>query len=351
MDEPGPAPAPGVRRRTAILHIGMEKTGTTTLQQALARSTDALTQRGFRYPLLGAGNAHAALVARAKTRGEEADLPALAGRRADESRAAFDARIDAELAREVAAHPDATFILSSEHASSRLNHPPCIRQLKAVLDRHFDDIRICVYLRRWDRMALSAYSTFVQNGLASLAPFQHFRGTSYLDYTGMLARWAAVFGPTRMQVAIFERSELAGGSIVPDFAARFGLPMLDERRDANASLDFDDLRALALINRLLEERNLPNASAIRAHIIAGLRKSSGPIPIAPDKARQFNGYYTDQAETIRALYFPERPSLFDDDYSGYQAPDGPPANWQTAAGKLAEALDSVLGGSPSLDPN
>ena len=164
----------------------------------------------------------------------------------------------------------------------------------------------------------------------------------------MLARWAAVFGPTRMQVAIFERSKLAGGSIVPDFAARFGLPTLDERRDANASLDFDDLRALALINRLLEERNLPNASAIRAHIIAGLRKSNGPIPIAPDKARHFNRYHADQAETIRALYFPERPSLFDDDYSAYRAPDEPAAvNWQMAAGKLVEALNGVLGGSPA----
>lgn len=340
---------PGVRRRTAILHIGTEKTGTTTLQHTLARSAEALGRKqkpgqgGFHYPMLGAGNAHAALVARAKMRGNEADLPALAGRHPGESRPAFDARIDDELAREVAAHPDATFIFSSEHASSRLNHPPCLRQLKAVLDRHFDDIRISIYLRRWDRMALSAYSTFVRNGLSNLSPFQHFRGTSYLDYAGILARWSGVFGVDRMHVAIFERGELAGGSIVSDFAARFGLPALEERRDANIALDFDDLRTLALINRLIDDRALPNAAEIRACVIAGLRTANGPIPIDPEKARGFNRHYAAQAEAIRAQYFPHRTALFDDDYSGYATPDGPSAaSWRRAAEKLAEALSRSI---------
>ena len=103
-------------------------------------------------------------------------------------------------------------------------------------------------------------------------------------------------------------------------------------------------RALALINRLLAERDLPHAAAIRAQIIAGSRKSNGTIPIDPDEARGFNRHYASQAEAIRAQYFPDRASLFDDDYSGYQTPDGPAAvNWRTAAGRLAEVLDSALG--------
>ena len=273
----------------------------------------------------------------------EADLPALAGRHPGENRAAFDARIEEELAREVAAHPDAIFIFSSEHASSRLVHAQCILRLKALLERHFDTIRICVYFRRWDRMAISAYSTFVQSGLASPAPFRHFRDTSYLDYAALLGRWSGAFGHDRMHVAIFDRRELAGGSIVSDFSSRFGLPPLQTREDANTSFDFKEVRTLALINGLLADRALPNAAAVRALIIAGFRKGGGPIPIEPDNARRFNAHYAAQAEAIRAQYFPKRRALFDEDYSGYQLPATPAAsNWRNAAEMLTDALHRAV---------
>ena len=328
--------------RRAILHIGTEKTGTTTLQHALARAREPLVEHGFRFPLLGAGHAQVALVTYAKSAGAVADLPALGGQGREETREAFDARIERELAAEVAAHPEATFILSSEHASSRLNDAVSIARLKALLDRHFQHIEVMIYLRRWDRMAISAHSTFVRNGHTEPFTFAYFRDSSYLDYAGMLARWSQAFGKDRLFVGLYDRHELRDGSIVADFCTRFALPPLNDVGKANVALNPDTVGTLVLLNRILAKRDPGMAETIRASVVRAMAQCSGTVPVSRAQAESFVAHYAAQGEEIRARYFSDRTHLFNDRFDDYPTDETPISrNWRDVSGALVDAIETM----------
>jgi tetratricopeptide (TPR) repeat protein len=328
--------------RRAILHIGTEKTGTTTLQFSLSAAADTLAASGFHYPVLGAGHAHVALVTYAKSTADVADLPALGGQSADETHAAFSARIEDEVAAAVAAHPDATFILSSEHASSRLIEDACVRRLKALLDRHFTTIDVMIYLRRWDRMAISAYATFVRNGMRAPFSFERMYGSDYLDYAGMLRRWSEVFGIARMHVGIYDRAALRGGSIVADFTTRFGLPAIASIGEINASPGPDTVATLMLLNRILVDADPQIATSIREAVVEAASSHRGGSAVLRREAEAFVALHADQAETIRAQYFPARTALFDDRYDDYdERPPDRAHNWRDVSEALVVAVVQI----------
>ena len=133
------------------------------------------------------------------------------------------------LAAEVAAAPECTFLFSGEHCHSRLVTPEEVMRLHGLLTRHFDEVRILVYLRRQDQVAVSHYSTLIKAGGTRGAVLDaSVLGRNFLDYEKLLGRWSGAFGRDAMTVALFDRSAFVGGSIIPDFCARAGLPLLGE---------------------------------------------------------------------------------------------------------------------------
>nr|MBA3326009.1 hypothetical protein [Paracoccaceae bacterium] len=148
--------------RRAILQIGTEKTGTTTLQQFLALNRDILAQRGYRYPRFCGERNHTGLAAYA-----------LDPAKTDTIREPFGARSAAEVpamrtrmqrAAQAELGDAATAIFCSEHCHSRLTSPSEVATLRAFLAEFFDDVQVCVYLRRQDHVALSLYSTSLKSG-------------------------------------------------------------------------------------------------------------------------------------------------------------------------------------------
>jgi hypothetical protein len=306
--------------RRAVLHIGTEKTGTTALQEALAASAPLLAEHGWRYPDLGPDPSHAALACYAADRDEDVeDIAAMAGVRPAEDRAAFSERLERRLTAEVAAHPEARFLFSTEHGHSRLVTPTAVERLRALLSRYFDEVDVLVYLRRWDRLDHSMYSTLLRDGETRRFAFGVLLRPEYFDYVGMLERWAAVFGAKRLSVAIHDRGSMMNGSILDDVSACLGLPSLPPRGRTNEALGGRGRWLLREVNLRLGDVDPARAATVRWQVIEALEGTEPGPSARPARAdavafvRGFDG----QAAWIRDRYFPGRERLFDDGFDEY----------------------------------
>jgi hypothetical protein len=181
-----------------LLHAGIHRTGTTSLQRTLARNRAALLARGAAYP--GEAPNHQAL-AWELVRGQSG-------------------------AREVLALVEAAgaphVILSGEDFAIHED----LGWLAPVAKRH--DVRVIFYLRRQDHWLMSWYNQHVkwpfdreksrmdpQAFLATLGDFH------WLDYERLLGRGSAVLGPERVGVAVLEKGQVEDAAA--DFLARAGI--------------------------------------------------------------------------------------------------------------------------------
>lgn len=225
-----------------ILHIGGEKTGTTTLQKYLFCNAAILRQRGIHYfnnrskPYVS-GVAHFPLAACLIP--EEVDfIP-------DEKRASLSLVLSA--LEEDIHQLDGTIILSCEHFSSRLHSRDQLQRLRNALAA--DDVHVVCYAREQSELALSSWSTAVRYGcdqkfsLESVIP-----ENPYYNYLHVTELWASVF--ENIHVREYRRDRLVNGDICADF---FNLMGLDDRDleahgPENEALNIERLEALRFVN-------------------------------------------------------------------------------------------------------
>ena len=108
-------------------------------------------------------------------------------------------------------------VYSSEHFHSRVRQRHEIVRLYDRLAPLYDRIRILVYLRRQDALALSAYNTALQAGETRALTLSRITATTpYYDYLSLLQRWAEVFGEDALEVRLFDKAHLVSGDVVAD---------------------------------------------------------------------------------------------------------------------------------------
>ena len=191
--------------RRAILLIGTEKTGTTTLQHFLAANRGPLARRGFLYPsFCGAHQPYRPR--RLRPRPGETRPPPRRLRRPHRSRHRRDAR-PASAPRPKPSSPatpprsSATSIATADSTT-----PEEIATLRAFLAAFFDDIQIGVYLRRQDQVALSLYSTRLKSGETERRILPRANAEDPLfNYDRSLALWERPSAATNMTVRLFDR--------------------------------------------------------------------------------------------------------------------------------------------------
>ena len=318
-----------------VLHIGTEKTGTSALQIALTRHRVDLEQHGFVYSRAAGDDSHVLPAFCCGDHDHVADLrndlgfdPGLAS---DTLRQAFADALKAE----VATYPNHTFIISSEHFHSRLITHAEVNRLANLFRKHFDDIRILVYLRPQDEVVASFYSTYVRVGGQSDDVFQVRPEDPYLDYRSLLVRWGDVFGLSNLDVAIYDRRTFPGASIINDFLGRIGFPAaLPDQVHENLALPHafqDMLRFLTA-----ELHGLPEQ--MRRKVIdticnsAAQQLSGKPRSLTRLQAQKLMKRFEEDNDWICRRFFPDRPSLFRQSFDQYP---------ETDRGPVLAARDSV----------
>ena len=322
-------------RRKCILHIGIEKTGTTSIQNFLAVNRHALLKKGFLYSNFFP--AHIAVYAMNDDKENEDDQMRYAlqcaGPSLSEFRKAFHKKLKAEV---INSRAD-TIIYSSEFCHSRLFFLEEKRRLHELLSSLFDEIKIICYLRRQDKQALSFFSTRIKAGgtdFDNVFPddeliehndfFRH-----YFNYEILLKDYMDVFGKENIIVRIFDRKNLISGDVVLDFVNVLSLELAKNtsliypEKKKNISLDKKTLKILSLLNKEMPQFDAQGRHNVyRDGLIEVLELCSKgcKVLVNRDRVLSFMKHFEDSNNWVRETFFPSNNAL---DFSEIEAAEYP----------------------------
>jgi len=323
--------------RRLVLHIGTEKTGTTSIQSALAGSRDDLARSGIVFPkCLGAFN-HTKLVAASLDDGVVDNIKAniLAAGRFTERQ--FRRKVRRRLQREVSRHSGwRVLLVSSELIHSRLITQSEIERLLAYFRPYVDDITIVLFLRRQDSLAMSRFSSALRAGYGSfngifsdIAEHYYLRSpperllddlTHYYDYRNVIKRFTPLVGKSNIRVAVYSPAPQAN---IERFFALAGIPaglIRSPESALNAALGVDAQYAMSRINSL---RKPWRSDGLRDQAVKSIYEAietelMGEPRRAPRcEAKAFVDRFAESNEWVRANFFPDSERLFDDDFLMY----------------------------------
>lgn len=252
-----------------FLHIGTEKTGSTSIQNTLFNNYDELLAQGILYPRCFKRPNHVELAVstqKFQAGSELYDVVGLNG--SEESILSFHDEVFKNLAHEVALSGAHTVILSNEHLHSRTTSISEVEFIHKKLVEIFDEIELIVYLREQLDLVVSHYSTRVKGGFSepfSLPSLEH--STKYCDYWSMLEMWSTKFPVIHCRV--FHKNQLFKNDVVQDFSRLIGLSLGGFRLslEDNTSLGVDTLEVLRRLNKHLNSVSINVSKLDRNHIL------------------------------------------------------------------------------------
>lgn len=271
-----------------IIHAGIHRTGTTSLQRALSGNRDALAARGIGYPGL---EVHHQKLAWSLKRGD-ADLR------------------DVEAL--LATVPEAeTVILSGEDFSIHED----LDWLADLAGQH--DTRAVFYLRRQDHWVMSWYNQHVKwpfaRGKSQMDP-QAFLATLedfyWLDYAALLGRWGDVLGRERVAVGVVERGQVE--DVTGDFLTRLGIDPDGLEIDRTRSNDSLPVHMLEIARHLgLYDLKPGQRTRLIAALRAGLEgRAPGPGTVySPEERNRILARFADANQAVAQAFF-DREALF-----------------------------------------
>ncbi len=233
--------------RTCIIHIGMHKTGSTSIQKSLYGFSDA----EFHYAALcGAANHSVAMFSmfsdtpeRHKLNRDMADDPV--------RMKAYLANAASDLDTSIRACGRRTLIISGEDII-RLRKPE-LKRMRERLSQDFGDIRIVAYVRPPLSYITSAFQQRVRSG-GHIGFDLH---QVYPNYRKRFSKFDEVFGRDRVALKLFDRRSLTGGDAVVDFCSTLGLNFPKERIiNGNESWSRQSICLIFQYNRYCSENGI-----------------------------------------------------------------------------------------------
>lgn len=317
------------------IHIGLEKTGTTSIQGFLNHRRAELLAKGVLFPE-APGKSNQTLLAAAAM----SDPVNIRARAIAQGGADFADTLAQNMRAEIAAAKPERLLLSNEHCSSRLHSVEEVTRLRTLLEQFGEVERVIVYLRRQDEFLLSTYSTSVKSG--DSRPFalpSDRKMRSRYDFQALLELWAGVFGREAMQPRRFQPSAWAGGDLLSDFCAAAGLEVGDRSAPArNLSLSAEGLEFLRLLNK--EKGGIRDGRVVRA---VGAATKGPKLSLSTAERRAFVQSFDDSNHRVSETFFDGAP-LFEPVPDGLEdrgLPDLAPARIEALRAAVAEALDGA----------
>lgn len=180
-----------------LLHIGTEKTGSTSLQYFFHKNAEALRDRGVYYSRSLGHPEHRRLVTLACGY-EYTDWNwNFCGFRDEEGFAAFSKDLKKGLEAEISeiGSSDGTFVISSELFHSRVLEPEMVDRVHDLLAPMFETVEVLCFLRPQAEVALSLLSSLAKEGCRIRKESFNTDGI-YYDYLELYRRWARRFENT-----------------------------------------------------------------------------------------------------------------------------------------------------------
>lgn len=316
---------------TAYIHIGLEKTGTTSLQEFFHINRQLLEENyNIYFPKTPGLKNHIDLPLYAYTE-KLGDLPLRKGLTDENALKAFRIKFKQDFFNEIQPYSDAGYdiLISNEHLSSRggLNKQGIINliMLFKALNLNY---KIIVYIRRQDQFLLSTYSTRIKSGGTDEFNMRAYRKKRY-DYLGLLNAWEEVVGLENMKVGIFERARWKKQNLYLDFLDKIGVNQMDNfvipSKEENKSLDRAHIAFLVIFNKLVPEFVDHKHNVLRGNVISILEKYSigDKHTFYKNYILEIKEYFKEDNQTIVDTYLTDKSrKLFSfDDLANIEAKD------------------------------
>lgn len=257
------------------VHIGLHKTGSTSLQSFMVANTELLADHGVAYPSAGrlGGPGHVNLFREVGNlqrfdpdQGTWADVLTLTRRR--------DVR---------------RVVVSSEDLS--MLAPDRIPRLASITADV--DLQIVVYLRPQDQLIQSVYAQRCRDGRVTV-PFEDFADSTKNErryrFADLLRLWADNVGLERIAVRPLEPGQLQGGSLLEDFLHVIGeadlMPLMQPVPRRNRS---PDRTALEVLRRIAARRADDDFNRTRFAATVGRRVVKAALQLPQTSAPLLSG--------------------------------------------------------------
>jgi hypothetical protein len=204
-------------KATIYIHVGMHKTGTSSIQSAFFRNQRRLLSHDINYLSIDENHSWALFSLFC----DQPHLYYLNRREAidtEEKAAAHNGAIDAALGRELQHNTCSRFVVSGE-ALFRLT-PAGIARLKQRFEPFAERFKIIVYVREPYSFINSAFQEGVRAGFT----FDHMIHTVALPRYRRIRLFIDAFGRSAVDVRVFDRTRLVGGDLIADFIAAVDAP-------------------------------------------------------------------------------------------------------------------------------
>jgi hypothetical protein len=305
-----------------FLHIGTEKTGTTSLQSFLNNNRKKLKEDGLIYTKSAGEKNNRALAVLAYSRLRSDDYTKSQDIKNPaqlllHQKIVFD-RLKDEINDQKINHNQHSVIFSSEHIQSRLKRPIEIQRLKAVLAAlGMTDIKVIIYLRRPASLANSLYSTLLRAGGTATAPpypdSPHWN--NLCNHQQTITKFGQVFGKKNIIPRIYSQSALEQQSIDDDFLSIFNLSTAGYITTVRSNTRLSATAASLLrhlnhqIPRFLNDKPNP----LRANLASYIENSfeGKPYIMPADLYRAYDSAFAASDEWVRQHFFPHLDRLFD----------------------------------------
>jgi hypothetical protein len=306
----------------AIVHIGTEKTGTTSIQKFLYQNRRKLKGAGFHFLQCAGKTNNRALPACFVSDERFDDFYRNEGIVTQEEKDAFKRKFLQKFQKEVKTLPSGvhTVIISSEHFHSRIRTEEEMDNLHKFLAAYFDDIRIVCYLRDQVSTCTSYYSTAMKSGNSSSFPefLQRCKPDNYyFNYLVMLENWERCFGLDALDVSLYSRELFLNNSLLDDFTAKIDARLVGTL-DTRVQIENESLtpagQALARgVNLAFPIRTAPpEAHAIREKCKKDIYerfRGPGRQPSLATQRKIFDGF-CEVNEALRKKFFPHMEYIF-----------------------------------------
>ena len=307
-----------------ILHIGTEKTGTTSIQKFLLQNREALNKQNILYPKSTCGplGNHRWVPTFAYNQKFEDDFTI--GKFNGDSilrKNSLDKKLD-EFKKEISNSNANICLISSEHFSSRLENIEDIYKLKSILEDIFDEISIILYIRKPINYAISLLSTSVISGGTPLGlDLESFKKRSNLN---LIKKWEKVFLIENIKIKLFEKNDFFEGDLLKDFSKECGIQITSEFKtafQANQTLNLLQMQCLRYLNQFFprfKKKKLNPKRNDLVNFIYNNFKTSDYFKPTQKEYNLFSQEFAKEDEIIRNRFFPNKVKLWQSYKKGYE---------------------------------
>jgi nucleoid DNA-binding protein len=259
-----------------IIHIGMHKTGSTSIQWSL----EGFEDNRFFYARLGNGGNHSLPIYSMFMNNPERHHLHRAGGRDPESVQAYIEQVRADLDRTIVAAQGRTLLISGEDIS--VLPKPHLAKLRDYFGGRFEDMTIVGYVRPPAAYMASNFQQRARHAwLESVEP-----KAMYRNYQETFGKFDHVFGREKVQLWKFDPGVFPDGCVVQDLCARIGVVLPKERIvRLNESASRQAIAALYTYGKLGGEHGSRTLTGAECLKLSNLIGGSGKFRFSPDAVR------------------------------------------------------------------